>query len=246
MRFSSAATTNLRLLQRGGALLSGAVLLFAASQPVVAQTTGDAGAVETAPPFIVERYEAKAADGDARAMFNLGFLHERGAVTGSPDLTAAADWFGRAARAGHVTAQFKRAGMYANGIGGPKDDAKAAMLYEAAAQQGMAEAQFNLGLILQNGIGVSKDVDTAIRWYEQAAFRGIVPAMRALGLLYLAGVGQSPQDDIEAWAWLTIAVENGDSALAGQLSKVDQRLDAAAMDEAKQLADAYRQLRLTP
>lgn len=235
-----------RSARRWSGLLVAAGLLLGTSQPGSAQTETGVTGPELAPAFIVERYEGKADTGDARAMFNLGFLHERGAITGTPDLTLAADWYAKAAAAGHASAQFKRASMYAGGIGGPRDDAKAAVLYEAAAQQGMAEAQFNLALMLQNGTGLEKDIDAAIRWYEQAAFRGILPAMRSLGLLYLAGVGQSPQDDIEAWAWLTLAVESGDNALAAQLSTVDQRLDAAARTEALQLVDAYRQLRLTP
>lgn len=209
---------------------------------------GAAGDVrlETAPPFIVQRYRQAAEEGDAGAAFRLGLLYEQGLVTGTPAVAEAAGWYTRAAEAGHAPAQFKRARFFEAGIGGPKDAARAVALYREAARQGMAEAQFNLAIMLQNGIGTDRDIDAAIRWYEQAAFRGVAEAMRALGLIYLSGVNQASQDDIEAWAWLTLAQQNGDTAAASRLPEVAARLDAAAMAEARQLADAYRQLRLRP
>jgi TPR repeat protein len=202
--------------------------------------------METAPPFIVQRYRQAAAEGDAGAAFRLGLLHEQGLVTGAPDYAGAAGWYQQAAEAGHAPAQFKRARYFEAGLGGPADPARAVALYRAAARQGMAEAQYNLAIMLQNGHGTQRDVAAAIRWYEQAAFRGVAEAMRALGLIYLGGVNDAPQDDIEAWAWLTLAEENGDTAAASRLPEVARRLEGAAMAEARELADAYRQLRLVP
>lgn len=225
-------------------ILAGAIMLCALSAPAFAQS--EETAAEPAPAFIVERYEAKAASGDARAMFRLGVLHERGLVTGTPDPVAAADWYGRAAEAGLAEGQFKRARMHEAGIGGPVDLTAAAELYRAAAGQGVAEAQFNLAVLLHTGRGVPRDFSEAIRWYEQAAFRGVVPAMRALGILYVGGVENTPQDAIEAWAWLMLAAENGDTDAAIRLPEVRRKLNAAAADEAMQLLDAYRQLRIRP
>jgi TPR repeat protein len=201
---------------------------------------------DVAPTFIVDRYRAKADAGDTGAQFRLAILFERGAVTGSPDYDQAAVWFERAAAAGHGPAQFKRALYYQEGLGGQKDLSAAAALYRQAAEQGLGEAQFNLALLLAEGQGVAKDVSGAIRWYEQAAFRGVTPAMRALGLLYMGGVANTPQDRIEAWAWLTLATENGDTKAAGLLPDVTDGMDKTSLEEASRLADAYRQLRLRP
>lgn len=242
---AAAATVANRHMQRrsAGAVLVALSLIFAG--PSVAQQAGEDG-LQRAPEFIVDRYRIKAQAGDAQAQFRLGYLQENGLILGTPDLAAAAEWYGRAADNGHAAAQFKRARMYADGIGGARNYEKAAALYEAAAKQGVAEAQYNLAILQQDGVGVEKNVDAAIRWFEQAAFRGVVPAMRALGLLYLAGVGKSPQDEIEAWAWLTLAVENGDTTLAERLSMVELTLGEDALEEARRLADAYRQLRIVP
>lgn len=239
------ATVTDRDFRRLAAGVALAALATGGIAPAMAQTAAEEG-LSRAPDFIVERYRAKAEAGEAQAQFRLGYLHENGLISGTPDIAAAADWYARAAEGGHAAAQFKRGSLYAAGLGGPRDFAKAASLYEAAAKQGVAEAQYNLAILLQDGIGVEKDSDAAIRWYEQAAFRGVLPAMRALGLLYLSGVGRSPQDDIEAWAWLTLAVENGDTAMADHLKSVDGKLEDKARDEAGRLADAYRQLRIVP
>ncbi len=236
-------------LLRGGAVI---VLSFALALPMSATafaqiTDPDVPEVnEIAPAFILERYRVKAEAGDVAAQFRLGILYERGMATGSVDLDSAAHWYGRAAEGGHLQAKFKRARFYEDGLGGPRDLAAATGLYRAAAERGMAEAQYNLAIMLHQGIGTSRDISEAIRWYEQAAFRGIVPAMQSLGLLYLGGVENRPQDDIEAWAWLSLAIENGDPLAARYLPEVAARMDDAALTEAARLADAYRQLRLHP
>jgi TPR repeat protein len=227
----------------GGVLA--ASLLFGV--PVSAQDipSQDVSEMEIAPAFIVERYRARAEAGDAGAAFRLGLLYEEGLVDGAPDLVSAARWYGAAAEGGHGPAQFKRGAMHMGGIGGPPDFAAAARLYRAAAEQGIAEAQFNLAILLSQGIGVPADREEAIRWYEQAAFRGIVPAMRELGLLYMGGAADRPRDGIEAWAWLTLAAENGDGEAADRLPGLAGDLTDTERVEARRLADAYRQLRIT-
>lgn len=224
-----------------GGVLAAALL---AVSPCFAQESGS-GDLEIAPAFIVERYRAKAEDGDPGAQFRLGLLYEEGLVTGTPDMDTAARWYGAAAEGGHGPAQFKRGTMHMGGIGGPPDFAAAVRLYRAAAEQGIAEAQFNLAILLSQGIGVPADRDAAIRWYEQAAFRGVVTSMRELGLLYMGGAADRPRDAIEAWAWLTLAAEYGDPEAAERLPDIEADLGASERAEARQLAEAYRQLRIT-
>lgn len=240
-------------LMRGGAVIvlsvalalpMGSVAFAQANDPV--EAPAEPVVSEIAPAFILERYRVKAEAGDVAAQFRLGILYERGMATGEVDLDAAAHWYGRAAEGGHLQAKFKRARFYEDGLGGPRDLVAATALYRAAAERGMAEAQYNLAIMLHQGIGTPRDISEAIRWYEQAAFRGIVPAMQSLGLLYLGGVENRPQDDIEAWAWLSLAIENGDPLAARYLPEVAARMDDAALAEATRLVDAYRQLRLHP
>lgn len=202
--------------------------------------------LEQVPAFIVQQYLDAAESGDARAQFRLGLLHERGLIPGPDPQAEAARWFDLAADGGHAAAQFKRATMYAEGRGGPEDQAAAVALYRLAAEQGLGEAQFNLALHLQNGIGTDRNIGDAILWYEQAAFRRIAGAPRALGLLYLSDIGETPNDRIEAWAWLTLAADEGDALADTHLNDLEGSLSAVELEEARQLAAAYRQLRLVP
>lgn len=224
----------------GGVL---AATLLLASPCAAQQSTSDD--LEIAPAFIVERYRAQADEGNAGAQFRLGLLYEEGLVTGDSDMEAAARWYGAAAEGGHGPAQFKRGAMHMGGVGGAPDFAAAARLFRAAAEQGIAEAQFNLAILLSQGIGAPANRDEAIRWYEQAAFRGVVASMRELGMLYMGGAEDRPRDAIEAWAWLTLAAEYGDAEAAARIPEIATDLDASEQDEARRLAEAYRQLRIT-
>jgi TPR repeat protein len=209
------------------------------------QETGEYG-LRTAPGFVVERYRIKAEEGDARSMIRLAVLYENGLVSGQKDMVAAAKWYLQAAEAGNADAQFKRARFYVSGVGGPMDIGQAKRLYRMAAEQGMGEAQFNLAILLHQGGQGQSEIREAIRWYEQAAFRSIVSAMRALGMLYAGGVENTPYDNIEAWAWLTLAAQNGDAESAARLPAIQARLDDAALREARDLVQAYRQMRISP
>ena len=93
-----------------------------------------------------ERLEKDAAQGDARAQFNLAsaYLNGQGGVV---DEAKAAEWFEKAAAQGNAGAQLFLGGMYANGKGVPKDEAKAVEWWEKAAAQGNANAQ----LLLKKG-----------------------------------------------------------------------------------------------
>lgn len=82
-----------------------------------------------------------AAQGHARAQYNLGMLlvHGRGVPE---DAVEGAMWTRKAAEdSGHPQAQYNLACMYANGQGVPKDFARAVEWCRKAAGQGVREAQ---------------------------------------------------------------------------------------------------------
>lgn len=236
---------------------AGAVGLLAVASFVVdpldtarAQTEADpagtlSGALNEAPAFVVERYRARAAQGDPKAQFYLGYLHERRLIrTERPAEEMAAEWYGLAAEGGHAAAQYKRATMAEVGKGAPRDLTLAVRLYRAAAQQGLREAQFNLALLLESKPDFAENPDESRYWYERAAYQGLVPAMLALGRLYGSGTDGEP-DMIESWAWLTLAEET-EADPTGQtraaLDLIDARLDVAGRRAAETLLKAYRQL----
>jgi TPR repeat protein len=77
-------------------------------------------------------------------------------------------------------AQFQLGLLYAQGIGGPKDDAAARVLFEKAAAQGHADANMWAGAFLEIGRGGPKDEARAKAYYEKAAVLGNAQAKTAL------------------------------------------------------------------
>lgn len=109
-----------------------------------------------------------AADGDARAQFELGFMYDRG--NGVPqDYKEAASWYRKAAEQGNASAQFYLGQMCDIGKGVAQDYQEAAFWYLKAAEQGEALAQLYLGFLYDHGQGVPVDRVQAYKWYSLAA-----------------------------------------------------------------------------
>lgn len=112
-----------------------------------------------------------AANGDARAQFDLGFMYDRG--LGVPqDYKEAASWYRKAAEQGNAPAQFYLGQMYDIGNSVPQDYQEAASWYLKAAEQGEALAQLYLGFLYDHGQGVPVDMVQAYKWYSLAAAAG--------------------------------------------------------------------------
>ena len=81
-----------------------------------------------------------AAQGDARAQFNLGVMYRHG--EGVPqDAQEAVTWYRKAAEQGYAPAQYNLGVMYRHGQGVPQDAQEAVKWYRRAAEQGH-EAEF--------------------------------------------------------------------------------------------------------
>ena len=199
--------------------------------------------LDRAPPFMVKRYRDAAEAGDARAQFRLAYLHENGLVTGARDLDAAARWYAASAEGGYPPAQFKIGVFLQTGRGVAADPPRAAEFYRMAASAGVAEAAFNLASMLAEGDGIERDAAAAVEYYEQAALSGgMVGAMMALGDLYSSDIAGSP-DPVEAWAWYTLAMEEGAEVNAERMAAIEGSLDDAGLAEARRLVEAYKNLR---
>ena len=120
-----------------------------------------------------------AEDGDAKAQYNIGWMHWRGDGVEQSD-QAAAGWFLRAARQGLKEAQSQIGYMLANGLGAETDLRAAIRWTQAAADQGdqngianVAPIQNALGWAYLGGdSGVSKDVALACMWFQFATVSG--------------------------------------------------------------------------
>ena len=134
-------------------------------------------------------YEAAAAQGHAKAQFNLGVIYRQGKGQSSEqNLERAIELYRSAAESGFVSAQFNLGVLYAQGIGVPQDYAEAFRWYYQAAEQDFANAQNNIGDCYENGNGVKQDYGEAIRWYLKAAEKGISVAQLNLGQFCIAMV----------------------------------------------------------
>jgi TPR repeat protein len=111
------------------------------------------------------------------------------------DVKTAAEWFRKAAEAGHPTAQSNLGVLYASGEVLEKDMALAIQWWRKAAEQGQPSAQFNLAQALVEGKAVPKDLVEAYKWYHLAADRGDRDAARMRNAL---GVELSPEEVAEA------------------------------------------------
>lgn len=152
-------------------------------------------------------YRKAAEAGFAPAQFNIGNMYANGLGV-TQDYFEAALWFRHGAEAGVPEAQYNLALAYELGRGVARDETVAQKWYRAAADRNYARARYNLALMLEEGRGSAADPATAADLYRAAALQNFAPAQNNLGLLLAEGRGV-PADLIEAYAWLSIATENG-------------------------------------
>ena len=91
----------------------------------------------------LKEWKPLAAQGDAAAQSNLGYMYENGRGV-AQDYKEAARLYGLAAAQGHASAQFNLGVMYDNGQGVAQDYKEAARLFGLAAAQGNQDAASNL------------------------------------------------------------------------------------------------------
>lgn len=94
----------------------------------------------------LREFGALADQGDARAQFYLGVMHENGQGV-AKDSAEAAKWYLRSAEQGHLDAQQNLALLYRNGDGVPQDHVRAHMWYSLAAGQGSTFAGIQRNLL---------------------------------------------------------------------------------------------------
>jgi uncharacterized protein len=125
----------------------------------------------------LRRLSPLAEKGDARAQFDIGFMHAYGwGVQRNP--ADAISWYRKAADQGLAVAQHFLGLAYVNGEGVRPDDAEAARWFTRAAAQGFVQAEFMLGLVNLDGRGVAKDPVQGYAFIVMAAQGGVRSAPR--------------------------------------------------------------------
>ena len=134
------------------------------------------------------------------------------------------------------------------------------------AAQGSAPAQFRLGGLYFKGEGVTEDYEETVKWFRKAAEQGHASAQTALGWLCCVAVLMRRQDEldartsqlfggegytppkgewiecdvVEAYAWLSLAVAQGEQAAAEQREIIREQMTAAEIIQAQGLASELR------
>lgn len=106
-----------------------------------------------------------------------------------------------------------------------KDFALAVSIWKPLAAEGNAEAETLLGAMYWQGEGVPRDHAEASRLYLAAAEQGYARAQNNIGFMYGFGEGIPPHDDVQAYKWLSLAIER-------YTVKNQERRDQAIKDRA--------------
>ncbi len=179
----------------------------------------------------VEWIQKAAAQGHAKAQFNLGWMYADG--EGVPkDAVKAVEWFQKAAAQGDAEAQFYLGWSYDRGKGVPQDEKQAVEWFQKAAAQGHAKAQFSLGGMYAQGKGVPKDAVKAVEWFQKAATQGNADAQKNLGWMYAQGEGV-PKDAAKAIEWYQKAAAQGNVDAQGLLGLMYREGEGVPKDAAK-------------
>lgn len=120
-----------------------------------------------------------ASENDPNALFNLGQVYRLG--RGVPkDMPTARNYYERAARLGHVSAQGNLGTLYFFAEDSAlKDQEKAVSWWQEAATNGDARSQYMLGVLFFNGEVVDRDWTRAYAWMNLAASAGLPEASQA-------------------------------------------------------------------
>jgi hypothetical protein len=128
-------------------------------------------------PVALAKFRLAAAQGNASAQFNLGFMFNRGRGV-AQDYVEAVRWYRLAAAQGDVQAQDLLGTMFERGQGVAQDYVEAVRWYRLAAAQGDLLAQLKLGFMFDEGKGVAQDFTRAHMWFNLAAVSGDKEAVK--------------------------------------------------------------------
>jgi localization factor PodJL len=179
-----------------------------------------------------------AADGDARAQFEIAAIYTEGRAV-PEDLKAAAVWYERAASQGFAPAQYRLGNLYEAGKGVDKDLTQARIWYQQAAEAGNRMAMHNLAALYASGGLGTQQFDSAAKWFEEAANRGMKDSQFNLGMLYARGLGVK-QDLGASFKWFALAASRGDSDAAKARDDIAKSLDAATVQRLNDEVAAWR------
>lgn len=143
------------------------------------------------------------------AQYTLGLMLESLPGATSAQYAESANWYYRAALAGHTGAMNNLAALHHDGLGVPVTLGIARLWYERAAKLGFAPSQYNLALMHGRGTGMPRDDARMLALLQQAAATSYAPAEAQLGLIALEGLAGQRADAAKAADWFGRAARQG-------------------------------------
>ncbi len=172
-----------------------------------------------------------AADGDARAQFEVAAIYSEGKAI-AKDMDAAAKWYEKAAVQGFAPAEYRLGNLHEHGHGVAKDLNKAMIWYERAADHGNRMSMHNLAALYASGELGKQNFRKAAAWFERAAGFGLTDSQFNLGMLYARGLGVQ-QDMAISYKWFSLAAARGDDGAAMARDDVARSLGSDTVNRLK-------------
>lgn len=182
---------------------------------------------------------ASAKENCARALAELGFMHQTGMYAEEDPETNTEKmfaYFKKAAELGDAGGMCGLGYCYMNGCGTQEDAEKAAEWYIKAADMGMNTAQVYAAKCYRMGIGVEQSYTKAYELLKRAAEQGDAEAQFSMWRIYFNGLGVQ-ENKQEALTWLHRAAGAGSLDAMTVLGNMYQ--EAVVVEEDKVLAILY-------
>ncbi len=179
-----------------------------------------------------------AADGDARAQFEIAAIYTEGRTV-EQDYKQAAAWYERSGAQGFAPAEYRLGTLYENGRGVEKDLQLARLWYQRAAEAGNRMAMHNLAALYAGGGLGTQDFAQAAQWFTSAAQRGMTDSQFNLGMLYARGLGV-PQSLTDSYKWFSLAAAQGDKDAGKARDDVARSLSADQIQDLQQEIASWR------
>lgn len=179
-----------------------------------------------------------AADGDARAQFEIGAIYSEGRAV-PQDYAEAARWYERAAVQGFVPAQYRIGNLYESGQGVDQDYEVAKLWYQRGAEAGNRMSMHNLAALYAGGQLGDQQFEAAAEWFARAAGQGMTDSQFNLGMLYARGLGVT-QDFEQSYKWFSLAAASGDADAAKARDDIAKSLTAEAASRVNTELDLWK------
>jgi hypothetical protein len=145
-------------------------------------------------------------------------------------------------------AVWKLATRYRDGTGLQRDCKVAVDLFSKAVLLHYAKAVTDLGYLYQNGCDqIAPDPKLAFKTYLFGAKMGVAMCQNNVGAMLKHGTGVGAPDKVRAFAWLTLAAENGSELavsnltdFAAMFTDADRKAGEQHLAEIKQMLDEVR------